>query len=98
MGRQGRIEFTEVKFTGKDPGAPKNYLVQMIERIDSALGRHLYSRRRWWFVEPVFGNLRQAKGMDHFTLRGRTKVNIQWKLYTIVHNIGKLVQFTERYA
>jgi hypothetical protein len=27
--------------------------------------------------------------MDRFTLRGKKKVDIQWKLYCIVHNIGK---------
>jgi hypothetical protein len=27
--------------------------------------------------------------MCRFTVRGREKVNIQWKLYCIVHNIGK---------
>jgi hypothetical protein len=32
-------------------------------------------------VRPVFGKLRDKKGLDHFTLRGRTKVDAQWKLY-----------------
>jgi hypothetical protein len=27
--------------------------------------------------------------MNRFTLRGQRKVDIQWKLYCIVHNIGK---------
>jgi hypothetical protein len=40
-------------------------------------------------VEPVFGNL-QNKGMRRFTLRGRTKVNAQWQLFTMVHNIEKI--------
>jgi hypothetical protein len=41
-------------------------------------------------VEPVFGNLRNAKRLDRFTLRTKAKVNIQWLLYTIIHNIGKI--------
>jgi len=41
-------------------------------------------------VEPVFGNLRNNKGLDRFTLRGRRKVDTQWKLYCMVHNIEKL--------
>jgi hypothetical protein len=41
-------------------------------------------------VEPVFGNLRANKRLDRFTLRGRTKVDAQWKLYCLVHNIEKL--------
>jgi len=41
-------------------------------------------------VEPVFGNLRANKRLDRFTLRGRAKVNGQWTLYCLVHNIEKL--------
>jgi Transposase DDE domain len=41
-------------------------------------------------VEPVFGNLRYNKGLDRFTLRGQTKVNTQWHLFCLVHNIEKL--------
>lgn len=39
--------------------------------------------------EPVFANL-QNKGMRRFTLRGKRKVDAQWKLYTLVHNIEKI--------
>lgn len=61
----------------------------MRQRIDSAEGRALYGRRIAT-VEPVFGNLRNNKGLDRFTLRGRRKVDTQWKLYCMVHNIEKL--------
>ena len=40
-------------------------------------------------IEPVFSDITYCKGMDRFTLRGEDKVNSQWKLYCIVHNIGK---------
>lgn len=43
-------------------------------------------------VEPVFGNIRQNKRMNRFTLRGRAKVGMQWSLYCLVHNIEKLVK------
>jgi hypothetical protein len=42
-------------------------------------------------VEPVFANL-QNKGMRRFTLRGREKVNTQWQLFTMVHNIEKIAR------
>ena len=58
-------------------------------RIDSEKGRALYGRR-FATVEPVFANLRHNKRLDRFTLRGRTKVDAQWKLYCLVHNIEKL--------
>ena len=41
-------------------------------------------------MEPVFGNLlRHNKGLRRFTLRGRTKVGGEGKLYCLVHNIEK---------
>lgn len=46
--------------------------------------------RRFATVEPVFGNVRHNKRLDRFTLRGRRKVNSQWQLYCLVHNIEKL--------
>jgi hypothetical protein len=63
---------------------------RMRERIDSPQGRRRYGRR-FATVEPVFGNLRHNKRLNRFTLRGRTKVDGQWKLFALVHNIEKLV-------
>jgi len=40
-------------------------------------------------IEPVFANIEHSKGLDHFTLRGKNKVNGQWLLYCILHNLGK---------
>ena len=57
--------------------------------IDSARGRRLYSQRIG-IVEPVFGNLRHNKQLARLNLRGRDKVNTQWHLYCMVHNIEKL--------
>lgn len=61
----------------------------MRARIDSPQGRMQYGRRIAT-VEPVFRNLRYNKRLDRFTLRGQTKVDTQWKLYCMVHNIEKL--------
>jgi hypothetical protein len=66
----------------------ENLAQQMREKIDTPKYRKLYSRRMQ-IIEPVFANITYCKGMDRFTLRGQGKVNIQWKLYCIVHNIGK---------
>jgi hypothetical protein len=57
-------------------------------KFDTVQGRKIYSRRMAT-VEPVFANL-QNKGMRRFTLRGRRKVNAQWQLFTMVHNIEKI--------
>jgi transposase len=65
---------------------------QMIARIDTKEGRDIYSRRLA-IVEPVFGNIRSQKGLDRFTLRGKGKINIQWTLYCMVHNIEKIANY-----
>jgi transposase len=79
-------------FHGKTAPLPETHTARMKQRIDSPEGRLLYGRRVG-IVEPVFGNLRYNKGLDRFTLRGRTKVDGQWKLFCLVQNIEKLAHF-----
>lgn len=64
----------------------------MRARIDSESGRAQYARRLGT-VEPVFGNLRYNKRLNRFTLRGRSKVDGQWKLFALVHNIEKWAHY-----
>jgi hypothetical protein len=77
-----------VFFTGRNHH-PESHSARMKRKIDSEEGRRRYGER-FATVEPVFGNLRYNKGLDRFTLRGRTKVDAQWKLFCLVHNIEKL--------
>jgi len=67
----------------------KNASQKMQDKIDTAQGRLIYSKRLG-MVEPVFGNIRSQKRLDRFTYRGKWKVNIQWLLYCMVHNIEKI--------
>jgi len=76
-------------FVGRTPGKPERALERMKRKIDTEQGKQMIGRR-FATVEPVFGNLRYNKRLDRFTLRGRTKVDGQWKLYCLVHNIEKL--------
>ena len=69
-----------------DPDASPTYAQLMMDIIDSPQGRQTYARRMG-IVEPVFGNIKYAKGMNRFTLRGSKKVTIQWLCYCLVHNI-----------
>jgi transposase len=66
----------------------ENLSDKMRDKIDDPAYRELYSRRMQ-IIEPTFSNITYCKGMSKFTLRTKEKVNIQWKLYCIVHNIGK---------
>jgi len=76
-------------FRGKAPGGKTSYTDLMKRAIDSERGRAMYGGR-FATVEPVFGNIRYNKGLDRFTLRGQKKVDTQWKLFCLVHNIEKL--------
>jgi transposase len=64
----------------------------MIDKIDTPYARQIYVKRMG-IVEPVFANIRTHKRIDRFTLRGQSKVNIQWMLYCIVHNLSKITNF-----
>jgi transposase len=72
----------------------RDWLGEMRKKIDSARGRAQYARRMQ-IVEPVFGNIRTAKRLDAFTLRGRKKVRVQWMMYAMVHNIEKIAHYGE---
>jgi transposase len=74
---------------GKHAKAAEKAIERMKRKIDTDTGREMIARR-FATVEPVFGNLRYNKGLNRFTLRGRQKVDGQWKLYCLVHNIEKL--------
>ena len=76
-------------FRGKANTTEESHTDRMKRTIDSEEGKARYGRR-FATVEPVFGNLRHNKRLDRFTLRGRKKVDTQWKLYCLVHNIEKL--------
>ena len=76
-------------FRGRVEPKPESYTARMKQRIDSPDGRLRYGQR-FATAEPVFGNLRHNKRLNRFTLRGRTKVDGQWKLFCLVQNIEKL--------
>jgi transposase len=78
-----------VFFSGKTEMV--KYAQLMRQKIDSPEGRRRYGRRLGT-VEPVFGHLRTHKRLDRFTLRSKPKVNGQWLLYCLVHNITKLMK------
>lgn len=76
-------------FRGKADTGEESFTNQMKRAIDSEEGKRRYGQR-FATVEPVFGNLRHNKQLNRFTLRGQKKVDTQWKLYCLVHNIEKL--------
>ena len=76
-------------FREREPAAAETNPMRIPQRLDAPAGRELYGQR-FATVEPVYGNIRYNKRLDRFTLRGRAKVNGQWLLFCLVHNIEKL--------
>jgi transposase len=74
----------------------KKLLISVNERLCTAMRKKLETQeyqqkysRRIQIVEPVFANIRYCKGLNRFMHRGKKKVNGQWLLYCIVHNLEK---------
>ena len=69
-----------------------SYTDWMKHRVDSPEGKLIYSHRMS-VVEPVFGNIGTNKGLNRFSLRSKIKVQGQWRLYCMVHNIEKIMNY-----
>jgi len=70
-------------------GQHRNLIDEMRAKLDSEEGKRIYARRLG-IVEPVFANICVQKRMHRFTVRSKRKVDVQWRLYAMVHNIGKI--------
>ena len=57
------------------------------------IGQFKVTQKRIAIVEPVFANIKHMKRLNRFTLRGKIKVNIQWVLYCMVHNLEKIANY-----
>jgi IS5 family transposase len=82
---------------GERPGpCPRGPLPSTATRVDrmarkllTKTGAAVYARRKA-IVEPVIGQIKQARGFRSFLLRGLTKVQAEWSLVCTTHNILKL--------
>jgi transposase len=87
---------------GERPGpCPRGPLRQPATRVDRMTrklhrktGAAIYALRKA-IVEPVFGQIKQARGFRQFLLRGFEQVKGEWALVCTTHNILKLYRFTE---
>jgi len=74
---------------------PGNLCAMMRRKLSTEECQQKYSFRIQ-IAEPVFSNIAYCKGLNRFTLRGKQKVNGQWQLYCMLHNLGKcLPAYTE---
>lgn len=88
---------------GGDPAPLMNHrqqqrtpgLQQLRERMRAPALRSCYARRKA-LVEPVFGVLKQQRGMRQFRRRGLTEVGTEWALATTAYNLTRLFALTRR--
>ena len=64
---------------------------EMRARLSTDRGRAAYAKRKQT-VEPVFGQIKERRGLRRFLLRGLAKVNGEWLLWCLTHNLRKIVQ------
>jgi hypothetical protein len=62
---------------------------RMRRKLKTKAGKAVYAARKA-IVEPVFGQIKQARGFRQFLLRGIDKVRGEWSLVCLTHNILKM--------
>ena len=70
---------------------------RMADKLATESGRALYAKRKST-VEPVFGQIKEARGFRRFLLRGIRKVTGEWLMVTATHNLLKLHRHTPKLA
>ena len=63
---------------------------EMRAKLATDAGRAAYAKRKQT-VEPVFGQLKERRGLRRFLLRGLVKVSGEWALWCVTHNLAKIV-------
>jgi transposase len=81
---------------GERPMSPRGPLPKgatrverMKRKLQTKAGAAIYAARKA-IVEPVFGQIKQARGFRRFSLRGLAKVRSEWAFVCLAHNILKL--------
>jgi hypothetical protein len=62
---------------------------QMRQKLRTPEGHETYKMRKA-IVEPVFGQIKEARGFRRFSLRGLSNVRAEWSLVCLTHNLLKL--------
>jgi transposase len=65
---------------------------KMRQKVNTAAGQKLYAQRKT-IVEPVFGQIKGARGFRRFSFRGLLKVGAEWSLICLTHNLLKLWRY-----
>jgi transposase len=78
---------------GSDPTAePATAKEKMQAKLKTPAGRAVYARRKV-IVEPVFGQIKEARGFRRFLLRGLDQIRGEWRLVCLTHNLLKIWRY-----
>jgi transposase len=80
---------SDVVQDGVPPPPPPPPREQMRQKLRTPEGKQLYARRKV-LPEPVFGQIKGARGFRRFFLRGIEKVRAEWDLVCLTHNLLKM--------
>jgi hypothetical protein len=72
--------------------APATAKERMTAKVQTPEGKALYARRKV-IVEPVFGQIKEARGFRRFLLRGLQKIRGEWRLVCLGHNLLKIWRY-----
>ena len=72
-----------------EPATAKEH---MAAKVRTPQGKALYARRKV-IVEPVFGQIKEARGFRRFSLRGLPKIRGEWSLVCLTHNLLKVWRY-----
>jgi hypothetical protein len=61
----------------------------MRAKLQTAAGHAVYALRKA-IVEPVFGQIKAGRGFRRFSFRGLGKVQAEWQVICLTHNLLKL--------
>ena len=78
--------------TAAAPVPPATVKEAMTAKLRTATGRALYALRKT-IVEPVFGQIKGARGFRRFLLRGLEKIGGEWRLVCLTHNLLKIWRY-----
>jgi len=82
---------------GAQPFPEGDPRAEMHAKLRGPIGKPAYARRKV-IVEPVFGQIKSARGLRQFLMRGLRKVRGEWSLDCLCHNLLKLYRFGQASA
>jgi transposase len=78
-----------LELSNEEPAENTTVIEQMRHKLRTPAGRTEYKKRKQ-VVEPVFGQIKEARGFRRFSFRGLNQVAAEWDLICLTHNLLKL--------